>query len=66
MSWVYKEVPAALLLPACPHCRNRGHVTMILRGVFLCGDCNPPRPFVAVWVADERPAALPSKGRRAG
>lgn len=50
--WEYRELPAALLLPACPHCRNRGRVSMILRGVFVCGDCG--RPFVAVW-RQERP-----------
>ena len=47
MPWEYRHLPEALLLPACPHCQNRSRVSMILRGVFVCGDCS--RPFVAVW-----------------
>jgi len=60
MPWVYKDIPEGLLLPACRFCGNRGRVSMILRGVFVCADCVPPRPFVAVW-RDERPFALPKE-----
>lgn len=63
MPWEYKEIPAALRLPACPSCGNRLRVSMVLRGVFICGDCDG-RPFVAVWKQDERPVEL--REERAG
>ena len=62
MAWEYKSLPEPLLLPACPHCTNRGRVSMILRGVFFCSDCG--RPFVAVWRAD-RPVPLREEVRDA-
>lgn len=51
--WRYGEVPDALKLPACPRCSNRMRVAMVLRCVFLCGDCG--HAFSATWEA-ERPA----------
>lgn len=64
MPWEYRQIPEALRLPSCEHCHNRGRVTMILRGVFHCGDCG--RAFVATWVA-ERPAVVgAAREERAG
>lgn len=65
MVWEYKPLPDALLLPPCPRCANRGHVTMILRGLFVCTDCQPAHPFVAIWRPEQR-QALPEQGWRAG
>lgn len=58
MPWGYLPIPEGLRLPACPECHNRGRVTMVAPGVFVCTDGNPPHVFRARWVrADERPAA---------
>lgn len=54
MTWIYRPIPETLRLPACERCSNRLRVTMVLRCVFLCSDCN--HVFSAVWVAESATA----------
>jgi hypothetical protein len=68
MPWEYLEIPAGLRLPSCPTCQNRGRVTMVAPGVFVCTDDNPPHVFRARWVKEDRPALTDGQQRmeRAG
>ena len=52
--WEYIELPEALRLPACPHCRNRGGVTRVADCLYACTDCQPVRLFAAVWRTEKR------------
>lgn len=54
MGWVYRDLPESVQVPPCPHCRNRLRVARVAENVYVCSDCWPARPFVAVWQEEER------------
>ena len=65
MPWEYLDLPEALRLPPCPHCGNRGGVSLVADCLYVCATCQPARLFGARWQAERRVELLSPTSKEA-